>query len=147
MYRNVKSILAGEDAEQWFLQISHVIVLVVAVFEVILQPPFIFSSLNFWHLALPLNFSLVLGSSVPIGERLGLSMPLSCLRTRDSSYEVSPVKTILKKGVCSLLMRNNKHPHIRTLIFQVRLNRFLQKIDIYSSFRLSRFKKIYSRHL
>ena len=41
----------------------------------------------------------------------------------------------------------SKHPHIKTKIFQVRLNRFLYKIGICSSFRLSRFQKISFSHL
>lgn len=32
-------------------------------------------------------------------------------------------------------------------VFQVRLNKFLYKIGIYGSLRLSRFEKICSRHL
>ena len=34
-------------------------------------------------------------------------------------------------------LRYSKHPHIRTYIFQVRLNKFLNKIGICSIFRLS----------
>ena len=36
---------------------------------------------------------------------------------------------------------------VNTHVFQVRLNKFLNKIGIYSSLRLSRFQKICSRHL
>ena len=43
-------------------------------------------------------------------------------------------------------LRYSKHPLIRTYVFQVRLNKFLNKISICSSFRLSRFQKICSRH-